>query len=101
MNYRIFAVFTLLLAPLLAIVADSMSGNRHNAATAPMPAAATPTPTTRTYPSSSTPLPQPIPEEGGDVPAFWQPMPGAGEPMMPLGVTDAPDAPDDAQNASR
>lgn len=102
MNYRIFAVVTLLLAPLLAIMADSMSGNRHTAATSPMPAA--PLPPIQSHSSSQAPMPEPAPAPiaaTGEVPAFGQPMPGAGEPMMPLGADDVQDAPDDVQNVSR
>jgi hypothetical protein len=102
MNYRIFAVVTLLLAPLLAIMADSMSSRRHAAAAAPLPATALPPVRSYSPPSAPSPEPTPAPMPAtGPAPAFGQPLPGAGEPMMPLGATNAQDAPDDLQNASR
>lgn len=101
MNYRVFALVTLVAAPLLAIMADSMASNRHGPDGAasqvqPLPAAQSPAPVSVAEPQ---PAPQPMPALSA-APAFGQPTPGAGEPMLPLGDANAQDTSDPAQNAS-
>jgi hypothetical protein len=102
MNYRVFALLTLVAAPLLAIVADSMASSRHGhdgaaGQTQALPAVQPPAPAPKVKPE---PAPQPLPALSA-APAFGQPIPGAGEPMLPLGDANAQDASDPPQNASR
>ncbi|WP_066701403.1 hypothetical protein [Sphingobium amiense] len=99
MNYRVFALITLVAAPLLAIMADSVAGSRHG--TDRTAGQAEPLAPVQSPPPAPMAQPQPAPEPAAVLsaaPAFGQPTPGAGEPMLPLGETNAQDG---AQNVSR
>lgn len=99
MNYRVFALITLVAAPLLAIMADSMAGSRHSLTRTGSQIEALPPMQSSVAPPVAEPPPSPQPTPAmSTAPAFGQPTPGAGEPMLQLGEAEAQDAPDADQS---
>ncbi len=89
MSYRAFAFGTVLAAPVLVMVVQSFTAERHDErqeASAPLASMSQPVAADPIARVAETPPPvQEAPS--GPTPVFGQPLAGAGQPSMPLGNT--------------